>query len=381
MLRKKIIICGGHLTPAIAVLEKIQEENEYEIIYAGRKNALEGDNSLSLEYQTIKKLKIEFRNFNPARLQRAVTFHTIPSLLRLPFSLIAAYKLLQDIKPSLIISFGGYIALPLALVARFSKIPVITHEQTHIMGLSNRIISLFANKICLSWEDTQKLGNNSNIILTGNPIRKSIYRPEYTSILNFGNKKLPLIYITGGSLGSRSINNMVKKIIPDLVRKFRILHQCGHADNNYDYQKLIKMKTTLPEKYSTNYSVIGRIDPNTIGNVYNETAVLVGRSGANTTTEIILFQIPAILIPLPWAGGNEQMVNAQMLQKMGVAMLLNQEKTNSKDLLIKIDQVMAKYKNYKLNFKYKKNVLKSDAAEMIYRIINKTIKYRDIQNN
>ena len=101
MQKKRIIICGGHLSPALAIIEKIRENNDFDVFYIGRINPLEGDKSLSLEYQTINNLHIEFRNFNGARLQRKLSFYTLPALFKFPLSMFHACQILEDIKPSI----------------------------------------------------------------------------------------------------------------------------------------------------------------------------------------------------------------------------------------------------------------------------------------
>lgn len=324
MTRIKVVICGGHAAPAIALIEELQKSQKYDIFYIGRKMALEGDKALSLEYSEIKKLGIPFYNYSPARMQRNITFHTVPSLLKLPLGLVQGYKILRQTNPDIIVSFGSYVALPICLTGKILGIPIITHEQTHTLGLSNRIISRFAVKTCLSWQNTKSVPGGLKTIVTGNPLRSGIVNMVPSEITDFGNKKFRLIYITGGSLGSRSINIIVKNLIPGLVNKYRILHQCGSANNSEDFRTLTGIRNKLPPYLKNNYSVLEHIDQKLIGTVLNSSSLVIGRSGANTVNELLTVKVPAILIPLPWSADGEQTENAEEFVATGRGIMIKQ---------------------------------------------------------
>ncbi len=373
MNEKRIVICGGHFTPALAVIEELEKLNKYQIIYIGRKKPLEGDDALSQEFLTVKKLNIPFYSLFCGRLQRSFTIHTIPSLLKFPLSLIHALFLLQKIKPKLVLSFGGYVALPVSLIAWILGIPVITHEQTHVLGLSNRIICRFAKITCLSWLDTRRVPRNIRIIITGNPIRRSILSVQKQKICNFGNQKLPLLYITGGSLGSRSINKVVAEVIPSLVTRFRIIHQCGGADNQADFFRLLKLKESLPSISKKNYKVLKTIEISKIGEIYNEAKLIIGRSGANTVSEIAYYRKPAIFIPLPWSAEDEQEYNAKELEKIGAAIILNQESLTPEKLIQTINLIMERYFFYKANANSAFKIIFPDAAFKIAKLMEEYI--------
>ena len=149
----KVAIVGGHLSPALAVAEKLKDQ---EVFYIGRKYTFEGDMGISLESQEMEKLNVPFFDLKTARLQRKFTKHTLPSLLKFPAGFIQAYKILIKIKPDVVLGFGGYLFLPVALAAKLLKIPVVVHEQTLEAGFTNKFVSKFAKKICLSWESSKK---------------------------------------------------------------------------------------------------------------------------------------------------------------------------------------------------------------------------------
>lgn len=368
---KNIVICGGHFSPALAVIENLQKKRGYRIFYFGRKQALEGDSAGSLEYNLLTKKNISFYSIVTGRLQREFTIHTIPSFLKFPVGLIQTFVLLLVIRPKIVVSFGGYVALPVCFSARILGIPVITHEQTYYVGLANRIIARFAQVLCLSFTDTKNIPRGVNTILTGNPIRTSIFTDKGKKIENFGDKKLPLLYITGGNLGSRSINEAIGKILPSLCVKYRVLHQCGNADNSEDFKYLSRLKNSLEANFRQNYNLVEHIEPSEAGPVYKDASLVIGRAGANTVNEILAFGVPAIFIPLPWAGQNEQEKNALLVESVGLGEIIRQSELTAGFLLDKINSMIGRIAAYKQNSQRGKSVIRVDGAEQIVKLIDK----------
>ncbi|OGG02918.1 hypothetical protein A2W14_00240 [Candidatus Gottesmanbacteria bacterium RBG_16_37_8] len=344
MKKNSLFICGGHFSPAIALIEQLRQHSNLSLYYVGRKYATEGDNALSLEYKEITRLKIPFLILTTGRLQRHFSKNTILSLLKIPQGFISSLSYLNKYKPDLVVSFGSYIALPVCLSAKILGIPVITHEQTRILGLTNRIIALFAKYTCLTFIDTKSVPSFSKTVVTGLPIRKSIIKPIYSGLTSFGNSKLPLIYITGGSLGSQFINALIYEILPDLLKKYRIIHVCGVSSNSFDYHRLSKLRSTLEKKYKDNYYLTPTLEYQKVGEVLKNSSLVVGRSGANSVAEILEHGKKAILIPLPFSATNEQMSNALFLKDLGLAEILNQNNLKGKILKLTIDEIVSNNK-------------------------------------
>ncbi|MBI3379870.1 UDP-N-acetylglucosamine--N-acetylmuramyl-(pentapeptide) pyrophosphoryl-undecaprenol N-acetylglucosamine transferase [Candidatus Gottesmanbacteria bacterium] len=365
-----ILICGGHLSPALAIIEKIQKDKRYKIYYLGRKSALEGDKAYSLEYNVIKRLNIAFKSIVTGRLQRSITRYSLLSILKIPVGIIQSYYYLVIIKPRVVLSFGGYVSLPICFASWLLRIPIITHEQTSILGLANNIISRLSRILCTSFKDTQGIPKRVNVLYTGNPIRQSIFKDEDNNILGFGNNSLPLIYITGGNMGSRVINETVGEIIQMLSRRYRILHQCGNADNEKDYKYLSNLKNNLPAYYIDNYKVIEQIDPYSIGTIYRNAKLIIGRGGANTVNEILAFGITAIIIPLPWSGQDEQKKNALNIQSAGLGEVINQEDLTPEVLLRAIDNLQNNTDINRQKFIKNQRIVQNAIAGKIVNLIN-----------
>lgn len=317
----KILITGGHLTPALAVIEQLP--NDVHVLYVGRKYALEGDKAFSLEYQTILNMHIPFAELTTGRLQRKLTIHTIPSLLKLPVGLAQAIKIVHSYKPDVILSFGGYVSVPIAFAAKLLRIPIIIHEQTLEAGLANRIVAPLASKICISWQTSAKFFPKNKTILTGNPAVATILntiRPTKKHATT-----LPKVVIVGGSLGSHAINLLVEGSMDKLTQEFHVLHQTGDAKQFGDYDRLIAKKQMLEKKLQDRYLPIKFIDPKDIISAFQQADLVVTRAGINTITTLLLLNKPAFVIPLPISQNNEQRKNALFLKEHGLGEVVSQD--------------------------------------------------------
>ncbi|OGG06519.1 hypothetical protein A3D05_05050 [Candidatus Gottesmanbacteria bacterium RIFCSPHIGHO2_02_FULL_40_24] len=329
-----IFICGGHYAPAIAVIEKLQKEVAgLRLIYIGRRFSFEGDNSLSIEYRHLRDSPITFLPIISGRLSRIVSLSSALSLLKIPFGFLQSLFYIIKYRPVLVVSFGGYIALPVAVAAKITAVPVITHEQTKVLGLTNRIISRFARLTCLTYGSTEKVPRSAKTEVTGLPLRESIIKPRPSSITGFGDPRKPLIYITGGSAGSSSINKVVLNSLPELLKNYRLLHVTGTADDCFYYKRLSQYRSRLETKQRENYKLLDYLDYKNVGDVLKKARLVISRSGANSIAELLYFGKYAILIPLPWAGDYEQQKNAQILKEAGLAVVIDQNDFNNTTLL------------------------------------------------
>ncbi len=346
----KILISGGHLAPALSVIDNLRDNKNFDIFFIGRKHTFDNDNAISLEYQTIIKYKIPFYSISTGRLQRKFSLETIKSLIKFPLGFLHSFLIIRNIKPDLILSFGGYIALPVCLAGFLFRIPIVTHEQTSILGLTNRIIGLFADKVCISFHITKYVPkNNPKFIITGNPMRESIINPHTKKSINTWDEKLPLILILGGSSGSHVINQTMSKLIIQLVKRYRIMHQCGNAYDDMDFNYLWSIKNSLPVRSKRNYLIQKHINTQELGNLYNQSSLIIGRSGANTVLEIAYYKKPAILIPLSLSAEGEQNENAAFLRDLGSAIIILQNDLTPELMLTKIDEIFENLDTFNKN--------------------------------
>lgn len=355
----KIVITGGHFSPAYSVIRKVK--NTDEILVIGRKYAFEGDKNETLEYKLCKKENIPFISINAGRLQRNFSKHTLPSFLRLPKGIYDAIKILKKENPDVILTFGGYVGLTVSLAAKTLNIPVILHEQTQKSGLSARLISKFASVICISFETSKSYFKDKNVVFTGNPIREEIYKFPDMKI----NTKRPIVYITGGSTGSHALNQAVFEIIDELLDEYFVVHQTGNSQVFRDYEKLKSKKESLNVDKKEKYLLKEFFEPEEVGYLLHKSDLVVSRAGANIVSELMVIGVVSLLIPLPHGQQNEQLENAIMFKNTGLGLYLEQKNLTPERLLSLISDMIRNKQNYLKNKDIASNLIKKDAAEKI----------------
>ncbi|HLL60479.1 MAG TPA: UDP-N-acetylglucosamine--N-acetylmuramyl-(pentapeptide) pyrophosphoryl-undecaprenol N-acetylglucosamine transferase [Candidatus Nitrosocosmicus sp.] len=351
----KILVTGGHITPALAVIDELLKYKDLnvKIIIVGRKFEPHSFRP-SFEYQEAKKKNIRFIHLEAGRLTRLLNIHSIVHVLKFPLGLIYALKIIYKEKPDKIISFGGYIALSVAIAGWILRVPIYTHEQTITPGITNKFISNFAQKVFITFPESARYFNKKTI-LTGNPLRSSIFKIQ-TKLFPINTNK-SVIYITGGSLGSHSINVHIESILDQLLKEYIVIHQTGDVKEFDDYERLSRIK-------DPNYFVLKHVMEDQLGYILHNTGLIISRSGANTILEIIALKKPSILIPLPWSANQEQKAHALLLQKKGVAEIFDQ-KRQSNDLYELIQKMIQNKSIYEQNFDKLSSYYNPKAAEKI----------------
>lgn len=327
---KKIVIIGGHPTPAIALIDLLEQKKEIEIHFFGRVRSTEGDRAESLEYKLLSDRKsVIFHPITTGRLQRSFTKYTIPSLLKIPLGFFQSLYLLIKVRPKLVVAFGGYLSVPVVICAAILRIPIIIHEQTSVPGLSMKITSKFARKIFISFRSSQDLFNKTRTFFSGNLIRQELLRPQIPekSLLTFLNKKLPLIYMTGGGQGSKLINDFITNNFDELCKlPYKYVIQTGSLQNSTSLTSLSEKIKSSP--LGDKFFISDHFETKDVAAIYYKKPIVFGRSGANTVTEIFHFKLPAIFIPLGIAAGSEQLQNAQLFSNAGLAVTIGGNELN-----------------------------------------------------
>ena len=306
---KTLVFTGGHHTGALEVAKTLKERG-WQIIWFGHRHSAWGDTSDSIEYREIIGNNIPFYDLKAGKFHK--TYNPL-KLIRIPWGFIQALYLLLLLKPDGIVSFGGYLAVPTVIMGWFLGIPSVTHEQTATQGWANKLISKFVKKVALTWP-----GDNG--VIVGLPLRKEILgakaqRPK-------GSK--PLIFITGGKQGSHVLNMAVFNIIEKLS-DYEILHQVG---GNSEFKDLEKAKNIK----NSNYKYVDFLVAGDQAQALADAEVVVSRSGAHVIYELGYLGKKCVLIPIPWASHNEQLKNAEVLEKAGNAIILSQEKLDAASL-------------------------------------------------
>lgn len=346
-LYMKILITGAHFTPAVATIEELKKIGGTDIVYVGRKTTQEGDRTLSIESQVLPKLGVKFIPIITGRLQRIFTIYTISSLLKIPIGLIQALYIILSQKPDVILSFGGYVAVPLIVAGWLFSIPIIIHEQALVSGLANKISSFFADKIAVSFQEGEFKGEK--VILTGNPIRQNILGLSHPR----GVTRMQRVLIVGGNQGSHAINLAVEDVLEKLLKIAKVYHQTG--DSKYqDFERFSKLA-------NKEYQVFKFITKDW-AKILASSDLIVSRAGINTLAEVAFLGKPALLIPI---NNKEQKMNAQYFEKLGLTRTLPQSKLSGESLLENIKQMMKDLNSFKEKAKDAKKVIIPDGAKRL----------------
>lgn len=378
---KKFLIIGGHMTPALALLHKLQAEKQQNIVWVGHKYAQTNSTNESAEYKLITSKNIKFINLRTGKVWRKINSKTwklaLNSFVQIPLGFMRAFWIILRERPKVIVSFGGYLAVPLVISAWILRIPSITHEQTITVGLANKIIAKFANQVLISWQDTRQYFPASKTIFTGNPIRREVLEVTTTNY-QFA-RNLPLLLIMGGNQGSHAINSRILPIIKTTLKDFNIVHITGNSSLTTDHQEAIALKQSLPQELTNSYIVKESVFGAEIGELINKADLMITRAGANTVTEQLVLGKRAILVPIPWASQNEQYKNAKILEELGLGIILEQnEQLTSQSFLAAIDQASKAIANktafngraIKDIIKQAEEIMPGDSVERIYAVIS-----------
>lgn len=357
----KILLTGAHFTPAVAVIEQLKKYPDVQIVYVGRETTQEGDCSKSRESQIIPESGVKFIPITAGRLQREFTFYTIPSILKIPIGFFQAFYIILKESPDAILSFGGYVAVPLVFAGWLLSIPILIHEQTLVSGLANRISAIFANKIALSFGKSQP--KREKVILTGNPLRPNIINPikripvEYLQLLKFSKKNgLPKILVMGGNQGSHALNLVIEKCLSKLSKISCLIHQTGDTK----FKDFERLQEFISDKY-----LVKKWIGEELGAIISQVDLVICRAGANTLSELAYFGKPALVIPLQLLYQDEQKKNAKFFADLGLVQILNQSQLSAETLIKNIRLMLGNLNSISQTAKNARKVIIDGAAKRL----------------
>jgi len=377
-LKKRIIVTGGgsggHVSTASSIIKILQ--NKYSnfqenLLYVGGDLGMQDEKpGDSIEKRIFSKENFNQKYIRAGKFQRKFSLKSISRLLRVVLGFFDSINIIKEFKPDIVISTGGFVSVPVCIVAKLFKAEIYLHEQTAVVGLSNKIVGKFAKKIFISFPSSEKYFSKDKVIHTGNLLRQEIFNKSGSGPIVESLKEMieiqeeyPIIYISGGSLGSHCINTTVKDALQPLLQDYQIVLQTGDNKTFNDYDCLNKEKRKLREDLQKRLLLVKYVQNNEIGYLLNNIDLFVGRSGANTVYEMGILRIPSILIPIPWVTHNEQTMNAQILQNVGLAEIMNEGELTPEQLVIKIGSFLKKER--KINDQMLKDIFKKDADRKI----------------
>ena len=280
---------GGHIYPAVAIINKIKkEEPKSEFLYIGTSDRMEKD--------LIPSFGIPYEEIDIMGIKRKLTFDNVKVLVKFMKARKRCYELIKEFDPDVVIGCGGYVTAPVIWAAKKLGKKTFIHEQNSVVGLSNKYLSRYADKVGVSFESTMKDFPSDKVILTGNPCSEKAISIKKGKKSDFGlteDKKLVLIVM--GSLGSKTVNDKITDFLGSFRSKdYEVLFVTG---NSY-YEKIKKLR------FPDNVKVVPYVYE--MPSIMKKTDLMVSRAGASTMSEIMALGIPTIFIPSPYVTNNHQ---------------------------------------------------------------------------
>ena len=359
----KVIISGGgtggHIFPAVSIANALKEaDSSIEILFVGAEGKMEMEKVPAAGYKIV--------GLPVAGFQRRLTLKNVTFFFKLAASMLKAGKVVKQFNPDMVVGVGGYASGPVLRVATRRNIPTIIQEQNSFPGVTNRILSQKVNKICVAYPEMERFFPESKIILTGNPIRQNLLnvvsREEAAGYFGLDpNKKV--VFVTGGSLGARSINEGMLVGYQKLNEEgVQLIWQTG----KYYYEQI---KSTVEE--NSNIKIMAFVDR--MEAAFSLADVVVSRAGASSISEIALLGKATVFVPSPNVAEDHQTKNAMALVKEDAAEMVA-DKNVSKDLVSKVLELLRNDGHLMQLQTNVKKFAKPDAAkhivEEMFKILN-----------
>lgn len=311
----RIVLSGGgtagHINPALALAESLIEQG-HEVFYAGTPQGVEA--------RLVKEANLPFTPFEAKGFNRNHP-KTIFSAVRI---IIKSTKLacawFEEIKPDVVVAFGGYVCIPVGRAAKKMGVPLVIHEQNSVMGMANKYLAKTARAVALTYEVAgAPVADKEKLVVTGNPVRYSVLtstREEGRSMLGIP-EEASMLLVFGGSLGARHLNAAISSMKKDLlaIDNLYVVHITGPKE-----LEAVEAVLALTEEEKKRYLVMGY--QNRMGETMAACDMVVSRAGATSLAEISARCIPAILVPFPFATADHQTTNARSYVQAGAAWMM-----------------------------------------------------------
>jgi len=296
---------GGHVIPAIAIAQELQKRYDAEVMFVGTARGIENKLVPAAGF-TLQLIKV-------GALNRVSLATRLKTLFDLPLAVLHARRMLQQFQPDVVIGVGGYASGPAMLAAILMRIPTVAFEPNVVPGFANRIVARWVSAAAVHFQETAEYF--PRVEVTGVPVRQAFFSvPEKRG-------GPPTLLVFGGSQGARAVNQAVIQCLPDLIQRVpavHIIHQTGERDYNQVQAAYQRAASSEVQAFI-----------NDMPGAFARADLILCRSGASTVAEIAAAGKPAVFVPFPLAADDHQRVNAQALEKIGAAVVVEETRLDS----------------------------------------------------
>lgn len=304
---------GGHVYPGLAVLESLRIQRDVLVTWIG---------GTGMEREIVRSHNVPFRAIPTGKLRRYLSLRNLTDLFRVLAGIVAAARILRELRPAVVFSKGGFVSVPAVIAARLRRVPVVSHESDADPGLATRINTRSSARLLVAYEATRDhfpVSVRERVRVTGNPIRAELFLGDRTrgeEIAGFdAADSRPVMLVLGGSQGSRQLNELLLELRSDLEQQWRIVHQCGTgaapAASTRSYFARQYFSGELPD-------LLARAD------------LVLCRAGAGTLWECASLGIPLVMVPLVAGSRGDQVRNAGIFHAAGAGLLVDAPDTGTR---------------------------------------------------
>jgi len=327
---------GGHFYPIVAIAESIRKIVKEEKLLDATIYYMAPS---PYDERILFENGIIYRFSFAGKIRRYFSILNVTDLIKTFFGILKACLDVWSIFPDVVFGKGGYVSFPVLFAARLFRIPVVIHESDSHPGRVNLWAGKFAKKVALSYREAAQYFPAEKIAFTGNPIRKDIMEPVHEGAKEFLklDTGVPVIVILGGSQGSRRINDAIIGILPELVKKYSIIHQTG-KDNFEEMSNTAKV--VLNESLNRDrYKPFEYLNALALRMSAGAADIIISRAGS-TIFEIASWGVPSIIIPIPEEISHDQKSNAFAYAASGACSVVEEVNLTPHILLAEIDRIL-----------------------------------------
>jgi len=355
---------GGHTAAGLAIATALRARlgNGVRLAWIGSQTGVEAT--------WVPAAGIPYDAIPTGKLRRQLAWRNVTDLaFRVPAGFGRALILLGRLRPDIVVATGGFVAVPTAVAAAARRCPLLVHEQVVVPGLANRLIGRLADKVAVTFAAAAPAFPRGKVVVTGNPIRPALLAGQRARAFEgFGlDPAAPLTYVTGGALGAHRVNRVVGAALSGLLPLTQIVHQAGDNAQG-DLGWLRGEAARLSPAMAARYRVLAHVGGE-LGDLYAAASLVIGRAGAGTVTELAALGLPAILIPLPGARGDEQTANARVLTDAGAAALLPERDLTPERLVHDVRALLAEPAHLRTMAERARRLATPDAADRLVDLV------------
>ena len=308
---------GGHVIPALAIAHELQKEYAGEVLFIGTPRGIES--------RLVPAAGFPLRFVQVGKLKNVGLRTRLETLFDLPRAVWTARQILSEFHPDVVIGVGGYASGPAMLAAILGRTPTLIFEPNRVPGFANRVVARFASAAAVYFEETGEYFRRSKV--TGVPVRDPFFHIQ-------GRPEPPTLLIFGGSQGAHAINRIAMRAAAPLLQRvpgLKIIHQTGEAD----YPDAQAAYANLGSSVELHRFI------DDMPGAFRRSSLLVCRSGASTVAEVTAAGRAAIFVPFPRAADDHQKRNAEALERIGAAIVLEEKQLREESLVETVSSLFA----------------------------------------